>query len=411
MSGLVGDATQVSVMGTLGGLSRPDVIGFSVGGLILTSTLSSPFGVLFSAGTFAQAHGTNSNADTQVYTTDFSGLVPGSGSVTAYLNASLVTIQQDPVQIIGPPLGHPDYDPSFVPFTAYQNNVASLALTATTTPPDNATSFELCRFTLTAGAVTLPTPDTTNQIRLTSVTAIQLVNATPPYTIPVTSAGRGFRVVGSGTITFPPLNVSNGMIIPLSIQAASVTLQASGADTFIGSGTTPSSAVGSLTPPNGQGMLIVGTPTHWQVLSGAFLPYTPVDPSTLGSAAFENTSFFFQVGNNLSEGNAATIRTNIGVDDTASFGANGSYKFATVSPAFTVQWGTATLATGNGDVVSFPTAFANNVFGVVAIENGTGDSFATWQSNGLSSFKAWLLNRHNSLNPTAGTITFLAWGN
>jgi hypothetical protein len=141
------------------GLVHPEVATIAFAGLVATVTLPPPFSVIFSGpaggiygGVLAQAHGTTTNVDTQTYTVSFSGLVPASGTIQAFCLASYVSIQQDPIQIIGPPPGHPDYDPAFVPYVSYLAQVDSLALTASTTPPDAMTTFEVFSCTLTAGA-------------------------------------------------------------------------------------------------------------------------------------------------------------------------------------------------------------------------------------------------------------------
>lgn len=134
------------------GIFNDSVASLSVSGLSVVSTLAAPFGVLFGNGVFAQAHGTQTNQDTQNYSTNFTSLLPASGSITAYLLASYQSIQQNAYQVVGAQPGSPDYDPSFIPYTAYATQVDSLALTASTTAADNLTTFELGRGTLSSGA-------------------------------------------------------------------------------------------------------------------------------------------------------------------------------------------------------------------------------------------------------------------
>ena len=147
------------------GLVNPAGMEVSTNGLQVTVTLPSPIAALFSNGVLALAHGTVSNADTDSYQVDFTSLVPATGSVTAYVTASLTTIDQNPFTITGPPVGHPDYDPTFSPFQAQATAQYSLALAATTTAPDNQTVMELGRFTLSAGQTTLPAIDTSYQVQ------------------------------------------------------------------------------------------------------------------------------------------------------------------------------------------------------------------------------------------------------
>ena len=123
-----------------------------------------PFKCLFVSGAFTDAHGTVNGTDTTVYLVDFSSLVPGSGTVTAYIVAQLTTVNEDPYVVVGPPVGHPDYSASFVPYLAYATTQESLAITTTTTAPDNLNFIELARITLSAGQTIITTVDTTHQV-------------------------------------------------------------------------------------------------------------------------------------------------------------------------------------------------------------------------------------------------------
>ena len=143
---------QLAMGGNTAGLINPTSASYTTSGLSVTASLPSPFAVLFGNGVLAQAFGTTTGQSTSSYTVSFAGVVPASGSVTAYLVASYQQIQQNSISVIGPPVGHPDYNPNFQPYTAYELNVDSLALSATSGAPDNATTFELFRCTLAAGA-------------------------------------------------------------------------------------------------------------------------------------------------------------------------------------------------------------------------------------------------------------------
>lgn len=152
---LANDTMMNSVL-FMPGLANAMQMMYQTSGLQVTFTLPAPFAVLFQNGVLAQAHGVVDDADTDSYEVDLTPLVPSSGSVTAYIVASQVAINQDPYTVTGPPVGHPDYDPNFSPFQAYAVSQYSLAVTATLTPPDNMTTFELGRYTLNAGQVNLP---------------------------------------------------------------------------------------------------------------------------------------------------------------------------------------------------------------------------------------------------------------
>ena len=145
------------------GLVNANNLSVSESGLQVTLDLPHPFAVLFQSGVIALAHGVTDNADTDSYQVDLTSLVPTAGSVTAYIIASLVSIEQQAFTLTGPPIGHPDYDPNFQSSTAQGESQYSLAVTATTTAPDNMTTFELGRYTLSAGQVSLPAIDTQYQ--------------------------------------------------------------------------------------------------------------------------------------------------------------------------------------------------------------------------------------------------------
>lgn len=132
--------------------------------LDVTVNAPSPFTILFSSGAYASAYGTTNGSSTTSYVVNFASLVPGSGSVTAYLVAAYGTILQDPYTVVGPPIGHPDYNPTFQPYIAYATTQETLVLTATTTAPDNLTTFEIGRTTLTSGQTSLSSINTTNQV-------------------------------------------------------------------------------------------------------------------------------------------------------------------------------------------------------------------------------------------------------
>src|SRR6185437_5782854 len=74
-----------------------------------------------------------------------------SGSQTVYCLSQVTTIGENLVTVVGPPPGHPDYDPTFNPFDFYNTRRDSLSITASTTAPNNTTTFELFRVVLNAG--------------------------------------------------------------------------------------------------------------------------------------------------------------------------------------------------------------------------------------------------------------------
>jgi hypothetical protein len=137
--------------------------------LVVSVVCGSTFGVLFSSGEICHGHGNTDGALNSTYSLNFASLVPGSGSVTAYVVASYASIQQNPYQVIGPPPGHPDYDPTFNPYTAYATILNSLSIVATTTAPNGTTTIELGRVTLSSGQTSIPSVSTANQTRAGAV--------------------------------------------------------------------------------------------------------------------------------------------------------------------------------------------------------------------------------------------------
>lgn len=133
------------------GLLSPSTLVFTPTNLVVQIQAPAPFAVLFGNGTLTGAHGTVDGADTTTYNLNFASFVPGSGSQTVYCLAQVASIGENLVTVVGPPPGHPDYDPTFNPFDFYNTQRDSLSITASTTAPNNTTTFELFRVVLNAG--------------------------------------------------------------------------------------------------------------------------------------------------------------------------------------------------------------------------------------------------------------------
>lgn len=271
-SGAIAGTTQV-IMSP--GIYRPDVVGFTVSGLTLNSTLPLPFSVIFGTGDYVQAHGLVTNTDTQSYSTSFSGVVPGSGSVTAYLIASLAAIQQSPYQVVGPPPGHPDYNPTFVPFTAYAQNVDTLLLQASTTAPDNSATFEICRFTINSGASALGTPNTTFQNRASAVTTLQGIVASGNYTVPISGSSEVYIATAALTFTLPPLSGSSENWYGFTNQVSgAVNVQVQGTDSIWGTIGNPTSGITIMPVPQNAYIQIGAVNGIWQVTASSLFGFT-----------------------------------------------------------------------------------------------------------------------------------------
>lgn len=137
------------------GLLNPSSLTFTPSNLTVQIDAPSPFAVLFGSGLVVGAHGTVAGADTSTYSLNLSSLVPGSGSQTVYILAEYATVSEDLTTVVGPPPGHPDYDPAFTPFEFYTVDRDTLSIVGSTSPADNSTSFELARISLSAGQGTI----------------------------------------------------------------------------------------------------------------------------------------------------------------------------------------------------------------------------------------------------------------
>ena len=267
VSGAIAGTTQV-IMSP--GIYRPDVVGFTVSGLTLNSTLPLPFSVIFGTGDYVQAHGLVTNADTQSYSTSFSGVVPGSGSVTAYLLASQSSIQQGSYQVVGPPPGHPDYNPAFIPFTAYAQNVDTLLLQASTTAPDNVTTFEICRFTINSGASALGTPNTNFQNRTSAVTTLQGILCSGAYTVPISGSSEVYIATAALTFTLPPLSGSSENWYGFTSQTnGAVNVQVQGSDLIWGTVGNPVSGITIMSLPQNAYVALGAVNGVWQVIGSS----------------------------------------------------------------------------------------------------------------------------------------------
>lgn len=165
-AGLVTDSL-LDVTGNLHtpGLINASALSFSYSNLTITVAAPLPFMALFSDGTLASANGTTDGSTSSSATVDFSSLVPSTGSVTAYLVATSGSVAQSPTTIVGPPVGHPDFSPSFQPYTAYAENQDTIQFQATTTEPDNLNTLFIASTVLSAGQTVITTSSTSGQVR------------------------------------------------------------------------------------------------------------------------------------------------------------------------------------------------------------------------------------------------------
>lgn len=170
-------AGAVAVLHTPGIMSAAQMSLSSSGLVVTVNTNAAPdsingtpvraFGAafVFGSGVVCIGAGTTAGAATSTYSCSAAAFVPSSGSATVYLAATPFSLQQTPFVVLGPPPGHPDYDPSFVPYTGYRELVDSVSIAATTVPPDNVNALEIARFQVSAGQTSIPVLDTSHQAR------------------------------------------------------------------------------------------------------------------------------------------------------------------------------------------------------------------------------------------------------
>lgn len=158
-----GDAAIGTSLHTAGCVGQSYFLAYTTG-MQLTLILGAPFGVLFGTGQLAYGHGTTNGTDSGSYALDLSSFVPSTGSVTVYVIAQEATVYQGAHEIVGPPVGNPDFSPNFIPYIGYSEVQDTLAVSVTTTVPDNFEIVELCRVVLDAGQSTLGAIDTSHQV-------------------------------------------------------------------------------------------------------------------------------------------------------------------------------------------------------------------------------------------------------
>jgi hypothetical protein len=177
----------------------------------LPSTGTAPFAVLFKNGALVNANGLASGAVTTTYAVDLTSLVPTSGNpVTIYLLASYGQIGEQQTQVIGPPEGHPDYDPTFAPFNFYMEGLDTLVITAGLTAADNQTTFELCRLPLAVGQTTINQSSiVTSNWKYASAVLNPTGVTAGTYTGATVQVGADGRLTGVSSVAYGPLAGNN----------------------------------------------------------------------------------------------------------------------------------------------------------------------------------------------------------
>jgi len=221
------------------GLLAPESMTVAFSGLVGAIGLPPPWGLVASSGAVVRAHGTQTGTDTTSYSVDFTPLVPVSGSITAYLAATIAQIQQDPFPITGPPQGDPAYNPNFVPTVGYATNQYSVALAAASGGIDNVGTFELLRTTLTAGQVAITSYDLAYQSRATPRSAQAAADLASGGMLSVAQLQQMLVPAAPGlTSTLPPAAAAAGLFARgFNTTGGAWTIAASGTDRIQAQGT------------------------------------------------------------------------------------------------------------------------------------------------------------------------------
>jgi hypothetical protein len=443
------DSHDTNAQFHLPGLINPALATYTFTGMTVTAVLPAPFCIEFGSGALVFAHGTATNSDTQTYGTSFTSLVPVTTPIVAYLLASVVTIQQNPITIVGPPQGHPSFNPNFVQYTAYTSNVESLVLTASTTPANNVTTFEMGRTTLLAGQTAITTFDVSHVVRASSLLAPTGVVAGTyfPPTVTVGVDGRVTQIaqtlIGSSNLT--TTGVAAGTYFPPSLKIGTDGRVISAVSTLIGTGnlTTTGVAAGSYTSPTlsigADGRIITAVSAAYvhqgggvgQLTNQVYIGWSTtglkctIDATDEGHFAFlEGAAFTGAVsvrttlsvsgtstlGNVVASGNvsvAGTIGSSTGISTLGSIAASANI---TTASQFSTNLGMISSGNISCGITVNPNPVADSADGILITPSGAINSFSpgsSW-STGTGTLHVFYTNGFIFVGSitTNGTLTF-----
>lgn len=193
------------------GIANAASISIVPSALNINVTFTGKARIIFGSGVMAGGYGLINGAINGAYVVNMASLIPGSGSVTAYVVASAAQIGQQSVLITGPSPGHPDYDPNYIPYTAYLQTLDTVAVTGTLTVPDNVVYIELCRVTLTSGETTIPSVNTAFQVTASPANVNGLTVTDGSHTISNTATISVSGAVVGGSGGDATLTISDGI--------------------------------------------------------------------------------------------------------------------------------------------------------------------------------------------------------
>jgi hypothetical protein len=282
------------------GLLSPEAMTVAFSGMVATIGLPRPWGLVASSGAVVRAHGILTGQDTTNYSVNFAPLVPASGSVTAYLAATIAQIQQNSFPIPGPPIGDPAYNPNFVPTIGYATNLYSVALSAVTGGIDNVNTFELAHTTLTAGQVTLASLSTVSAVRAAERKALPPLFLSAGGMLPPSQAQFMLSTTTSSlTNTLPSASSTAGLTFNFAnLSTTSWTIVTSGSDQIFGINST--TGTNTISIPQLGNITLYSDGFNYQLTTfnaafisplGGVLTGTLPDPGMAAGAAVANIGF------------------------------------------------------------------------------------------------------------------------
>lgn len=363
------------------GLLYPEALtAVGTSALVVSGVLAVPFGLLTSSGAIATAQGSTAGSTTTHFSVNFAPLVPSGGTLTAYLLAQGSTVLENAIGVPGPPPGHPSYNPNFVPTTAYQLIANTLTITASSTPPDGVTTFEIARTLLTVGqsSFTSGAFDYSNQHRAPIYAGLPSFAVTGSYQLPVNASP--FMTVSDGVSgyisTLPPAALAAGVPYRFVNPGSSfpLTLVPAGTDKIYG---VQASGVSSTVIPPLSALALWSNGTGW--FATAFSP-------SLAPAYNKLVTFTSGAGIWLVPNEATVVKVTQsgpgagggGSDATGTYpGAGGGggaslIAYLPVTPGASISWGVG--AGGTGGVAGSPGASGSGttVFGSLIASGGLG---------------------------------------
>lgn len=281
-------ATESASVWAIPGLVHPEVVTWGAAGLTVSGTMPPPFSLLCASGgvsgLVANAHGVVDGQDSQSFSVNLAPLVPVSGpSITAYIYAASGIISQTPTTIVGPPQGNPAYNPNFVPFVSYTEQVATVVVSAAAAVPTG--GFVLASIPLASGqsSISVASLSFAGQDLAAVAPTVAFQNLSGSNTLTLSQAGFALMVESSATTqTLPPANTANGRVFRViaGFVSGTATVTANGSDLIYGFSNT-GVGQGSISLPPGSRVALVGNGNGWLLESHSGL--LPISWDFLGT--------------------------------------------------------------------------------------------------------------------------------